>query len=246
MAKYHINPETGNAGTCTAVKHCRFGESSAHYDSAEGARAAYEVAQKALASMAAEKPKSFDEIRTTPQPEDIQEALTWVSINLANHNREYSWENLQGGRRTVKAEKEYNKKLEAIVNDDERHSRDVKDHALNLAAKRAYSRAFKVGVSIDPVAEEKFEEYWNDDSYGYGEKGLKEKLTSLETLRDRFEAGEASASYVVGTGLRNPGRVAKDYLERQISENRESLATRGRSNDVNTANVNYHLRAKND
>lgn len=44
MAKFHINPSTGNPGECSAtVKDCPYGSADEHYGSAEEARAAYEV-----------------------------------------------------------------------------------------------------------------------------------------------------------------------------------------------------------
>jgi hypothetical protein len=43
MAKYHINPKTGNPGVCHAKKSCPFGDlQSDHYNSKEDARNAYE------------------------------------------------------------------------------------------------------------------------------------------------------------------------------------------------------------
>lgn len=45
MAKYHINPETGNPGVCRATKQCRFGSANEHYGSKDEARAAYERSQ---------------------------------------------------------------------------------------------------------------------------------------------------------------------------------------------------------
>jgi hypothetical protein len=43
MAKFHINPETGKAGTCTAsARPCLYGESTPHYTSAADAQMAYE------------------------------------------------------------------------------------------------------------------------------------------------------------------------------------------------------------
>lgn len=42
MPKFHINPETGNPGTCSAKIQCRFGSDSEHYSSADEARVAYE------------------------------------------------------------------------------------------------------------------------------------------------------------------------------------------------------------
>ncbi len=46
MAKFHINPETGEPGVCTALKQCRYGENAAHYESEEEARLGYESAQE--------------------------------------------------------------------------------------------------------------------------------------------------------------------------------------------------------
>lgn len=48
MAKYHINPETGNPGVCRATVSCRFGDSDKHFDSKEDARQFYEREQEAL------------------------------------------------------------------------------------------------------------------------------------------------------------------------------------------------------
>lgn len=42
MSKFHINPETGNPGPCSAKVKCRFGDDSEHYSSADEARTAYE------------------------------------------------------------------------------------------------------------------------------------------------------------------------------------------------------------
>lgn len=51
MAKYHINPETGNAGECSAKKdNCPFGADSEHYTTPEAAREAYEKTQEGKAA----------------------------------------------------------------------------------------------------------------------------------------------------------------------------------------------------
>ena len=42
MAKYHINPETGNSSQCRALIKCRFGSADDHYGSEAEARAAFE------------------------------------------------------------------------------------------------------------------------------------------------------------------------------------------------------------
>lgn len=45
MAKYHVNPQTGEPGECKAEIKCRFGSSEEHYTSAEAARKAFEQNQ---------------------------------------------------------------------------------------------------------------------------------------------------------------------------------------------------------
>lgn len=74
MAKYHINPETGNPGKCTAQVKCRFGGDAAHYGSAEEARSAYEVTQAALESM--KKDPAFNRGEATPVPVAREELMS--------------------------------------------------------------------------------------------------------------------------------------------------------------------------
>jgi len=46
MARFHINPKTGNAGACKATQgKCPFGDESLHYTSAAAAREAFENGQ---------------------------------------------------------------------------------------------------------------------------------------------------------------------------------------------------------
>lgn len=42
MAKYHVNPNTGEAKTCSAQVQCRFGEDAEHFDNVKDARVAAE------------------------------------------------------------------------------------------------------------------------------------------------------------------------------------------------------------
>lgn len=43
MAKFHINPSTGNPGPCKAARACPFGGADRHFDSAQEARTAFEL-----------------------------------------------------------------------------------------------------------------------------------------------------------------------------------------------------------
>lgn len=47
MARYHINPKTGNPGACNAQHACPFGGAEDHYSSEEKARAAFELSMAA-------------------------------------------------------------------------------------------------------------------------------------------------------------------------------------------------------
>lgn len=62
MAKYHVNPETGEAGQCRARKNCPFGDLEAdHYTSPEAAREAYEMKQESFSA-----PSSREEAVVVP------------------------------------------------------------------------------------------------------------------------------------------------------------------------------------
>jgi len=78
MAKYHVNPTTGNPGVCKAdptkarARGCDFGQGeSEHYDSADEARAAYEVASSGetfggSVALTKKKPKDIRANKLTP------------------------------------------------------------------------------------------------------------------------------------------------------------------------------------
>lgn len=57
MSKYHVNPETGNAGPCSAKVQCPFGGDEAHYDTPDDARKAYEAVQAAVFAVSLRKDK---------------------------------------------------------------------------------------------------------------------------------------------------------------------------------------------
>jgi hypothetical protein len=48
VAKFHVNPKTGNTGACKAKNNCPFGGESEHYSTQEEARAAYEGSQEKI------------------------------------------------------------------------------------------------------------------------------------------------------------------------------------------------------
>ena len=64
MSKYHINPETGNPGQCTArAGQCPYGANAPHFSTATDARMAYEVSQGGAWSVASETlPRVAEEV----------------------------------------------------------------------------------------------------------------------------------------------------------------------------------------
>lgn len=66
MSRYHVNPETGEAGPCRASSgNCPFGGESDHHDSASEARKAYETSQ--------EDAKLLEGLKKSPNFVTIQE-----------------------------------------------------------------------------------------------------------------------------------------------------------------------------
>ncbi len=62
MAKYHINPETGNVSQCKALIKCRFGGREDHYGSSQEARQAFEQHQaEALQTEKNERQKKLEQ-----------------------------------------------------------------------------------------------------------------------------------------------------------------------------------------
>jgi hypothetical protein len=65
MDKYHINPETGNPGLCSAKVKCPFGGDDVHYFSKEAAQKAFEESTKSEALKAWKK-----KVTHAPEPEE--------------------------------------------------------------------------------------------------------------------------------------------------------------------------------
>lgn len=58
MARFHLNPETGEPGSCRARKHCPFGGDDIHFPDAKSARENFERTQQLLEEARSTKPKS--------------------------------------------------------------------------------------------------------------------------------------------------------------------------------------------
>jgi len=74
--RYHVNPETGDAGKCSATKgNCPFGGESEHYTSAKAARAAYEDKQDSQVFATLPLKELNAQAKTTSDPGVISAAI---------------------------------------------------------------------------------------------------------------------------------------------------------------------------
>lgn len=58
MARFHLNPETGEPGSCRARKHCPFGGEEIHFSDQKAARENFERTQQLLEEARSTKPKT--------------------------------------------------------------------------------------------------------------------------------------------------------------------------------------------
>ncbi len=87
MARYHINPHTGNPGVCRAKNNCPYGNlETEHFDSQEAARAAYESGQldSAFATLRKTTAQVVDEVlaNATSLGGNLQKKLSHIEKNL--------------------------------------------------------------------------------------------------------------------------------------------------------------------
>jgi hypothetical protein len=80
MDKFHINPETGNPGVCSAKVKCPFGGDEVHYFSKEAAQKAFEEATKEEALKVWKK-------KTIAAPEPVVPAVSSSSSTNIGHGR---------------------------------------------------------------------------------------------------------------------------------------------------------------
>ena len=97
----------------------------------------------------------------------------------------------------------------------------------------------------DPAVDALFEAIWIGDTRGFSEKMLRDNLREMLDLRVRFDAKTIRPSKIIGSGLKRQfvRPLADEYLTNQTARIKWDLASRGRTNPVNRANVAYRLRA---
>lgn len=245
MKKYHFNPETGETGECRATLNCPFGGPDVHFPSLIEARRGFETSQNPLISPLKKSSAvlTFEAISSTPTPEDIEEIEDQLVTTFGNlwENR---WDEVMGigVKRTSSNMEIYRGKLkEKMMKDPSIAS--VKDQMLALLVERkAYGRAFKLGVSIDPKKDALFSQIWDGKLNGSNREKCEKELEEYKQMAQDLSEGKITPSSVVGTGLRNPRAEAERWIKRQIDFLTEALETEGRSASVNISNVEYLMR----
>jgi hypothetical protein len=181
MARYHINPETGNPGKCSAqAGNCPFGDDLAHYSSPEEAREAYEVDQEIehlIATIRKDTPEESIEAMIT-------NALNFDSIAEAEELTGVSYKDdpAVGALGMALAMKHNKKKAQLLQDSRDTHFRITYDEALevykDLGFEEVYSEDFDDSArSFSQGYKDQYKVLWNQEGIlatveSYGGKSL--------------------------------------------------------------------------
>jgi hypothetical protein len=99
--------------------------------------------------------------------------------------------------------------------------------------------------TADPVAavRDAFDAIWRGGANGQGQLAVAAALDENRAMLADLNANRIRPERVIGRGYKKPKTLAREYLTRVIHEGERDLATAGRSNSVNIANVLYGLPA---
>lgn len=117
MQKYHINPETGRANICRAVKNCAFsknGESIEHYDSKEEAQSAFEKQNSKKTINSIEKRTVIVPATEEEKSQKLDQKIDEMIDDLSHEERQKLLTHIAGLKRDEK-KKEFNKKLDQLM-----------------------------------------------------------------------------------------------------------------------------------
>ena len=84
------------------------------------------------------------------------------------------------------------------------------------------------------------EEKWSGNDY-FSKKYALNELAEFELDLRRLEDGKISPSKIIGTGYKNPKKIAKEWLESQIKKQKSIIETNGLSNKINYSNFKHNL-----
>jgi hypothetical protein len=109
------------------------------------------------------------------------------------------------------------------------------------AAKARRDTEINPPADVLTVIREHFDAIWNGTAGGFSREKLQEGLAESEQMLEDLEAGRITPRRVIGNGYKKPKTVAREYLHRVIAQGRRDLATEGRTDCTNIANVRFRL-----
>jgi RNAse (barnase) inhibitor barstar len=182
---------------------------------------------------------AFAVVQTVVRPKDLEDARNNVIDRLPMRNSKYGWESRWGKdeRRTERNIAAYRSSLAAEIASDPQLSREVRHEAEQLRNQRAFARAYQENVDLPPNYAEAFDKLWDAGMYAGSRSYTEYELKNLEESEAGLAAGTIRPQKIVGTGYRNPPKVAKEYLAKRRAELELALATRGRSHPENMRKV---------
>ncbi len=90
--------------------------------------------------------------------------------------------------------------------------------------------------------QELYEEIWQGQAQGLNYNRAIEELNELQTLERGLENKTIRPSKIIGTGYKNPRKVAYSWINKQRESLLMAIATDGRSSLLNQGNVQYRLK----
>jgi hypothetical protein len=165
----------------------------------------------------------------TPTDNEYQESRLATLIEYTNNTPEASWKNVMGAnsRMTNANEKRYYDAVVERMSDEDRDQfeKNVADHVSRQMITNMPAKAYENNVPVNQDVDDYFDSQWS--------KGTAEKnLDSVVAMQKQLAEGTITPGKIVGSGYKNPKKVAQRYLDRLEREGRRELATRGRSNSI--------------
>ena len=182
-----------------------------------------------IAQARGEVAQDIDDRLLTPTAEDRAEAEESQKMYFASRKPFNDWEKRMGKKyRTEKNVADYHNQVIASLNEHDRFEYDelVSKQAARIAQNKYAARAYREGFTLNPDVEAELERRWTM----YGDQ-YEDRLEKAIKMRDDLNAGRINPSKVVGTGYRNPKKMAAEYLDKEIAKHTEMVQTRGRSNE---------------
>lgn len=84
-----------------------------------------------------------------------------------------------------------------------------------------------------------FDLIWTAQAGGFDKAHLETRLDEYRVMSAALEAGRITPAKIIGSGYKKPKTLARAWLAQQINELERDLATQGRTNSVNIANVRH-------